>query len=110
MTIAFPTVPQRVDASTQFINTLSNVVRNIMLGKTNNKGAVTITASQATTVVSDVNATGESIILFMPITANASAEVGAGGMYISSRGKQTFTITHANNTQTDRNFEYIVVG
>jgi hypothetical protein len=29
---------------------------------------------------------------------------------VSSRGKQTFTITHANNSQSDRTFKYVVIG
>jgi hypothetical protein len=46
--------------------------------------------------------------LFMPTTANAAAELAT--MFVSSRGKQTFTITHANNGQTDRTFKYVVIG
>jgi hypothetical protein len=42
----------------------------------------------------------------MPTTANAAAEIGNGTIYVSSRGKQTATITHANNSQTDRTFAY----
>jgi hypothetical protein len=44
----------------------------------------------------------------MPTTANAAAEMD--GMFVSSRGKQTFTITHANNSQSDRTFKYVVIG
>jgi len=31
-------------------------------------------------------------------------------MYVSSKGDQAFTITHANNAQTDRTFGYVVFG
>lgn len=79
-------------------------------GHSNNVGTVTLTASVATTVVDDRRTGVNSVILFMPTTANAAAEVGAGTMYISARGKQTFTITHANNAQTDRTFAYAAFG
>ena len=46
----------------------------------------------------------------MPTTANASAEVGAGTIYVSARAKQTFTLTHANNGQTDRTYKYAIIG
>jgi hypothetical protein len=81
-----------------------------MNGKINATGTVTLTASAATTSVSEERAGTGSVILFMPTTANAAAEQAAGGMYVSSRTKQAFTITHANNAQTDRSFGYIVIG
>ena len=89
---------------------ISQVVNNILDGKLNSTGSVTLTASAATTAVTDFRAGNESVILFMPTTANAAAEQAAGGFYVSSRGKQTFTLSHANNTQTDRTFDYIVIG
>jgi hypothetical protein len=50
------------------------------------------------------------VIVFTPTTANAAAEQGGGTMYLSARAKQGFTLTHANNSQTDRTFLYIVIG
>ena len=79
-------------------------------GKINATGSVTLTASAASTAVTDARVGGNSMVLFMPSTANAAAEQGAGTMYVSSVGKQTFTITHANNGQTDRTFSYAVFG
>ena len=79
-------------------------------GRSNAMGAITLTANQATTVVADRRVGTDTVISFMPKTANAAAEVGAGGLYISSRGTGTFTITHANNAQTDRDFEYALQG
>ena len=86
------------------------VVNSILDGKINATGSVTLTASAASTTVTEDRAGSDSVILFMPTTANAASEQAAGGMYVSSRGKQTFTITHANNTQSDRTFEYVVIG
>jgi hypothetical protein len=87
---------------------VAQVVNLIMDGKTNNTGAVTLTANSSTTTVDDRRAGADSVILFMPTTANAAAE--KDDLYVSSRGKQTFTITHSNNSQTDRTFGYAIVG
>ena len=46
----------------------------------------------------------------MPKTANASAEQGNGTIFISARANGSFTITHANNSQTDRQYGYIIIG
>ena len=85
------------------------VVNNVLEGKLNSTGTVTLTNSSATTVVDDKRVGVDSIILFMPINANASTEQAPGTMFVSSRGKQTFTITHNNNANT-RTFGYIVIG
>jgi hypothetical protein len=89
---------------------LANAVNAVIDGKINAVGSVTLTASAASTVVSDLRAGATSVVLFMPTTANAAAEAAAGGFYVSAQGKQTFTITHANNAQTDRTFRYVVLG
>jgi hypothetical protein len=44
------------------------------------------------------------------MTANAAAEVGAGTIYISAVSHRSFTITHANNAQTDRTFGFVCIG
>ena len=89
---------------------MSNAINELRDGKINATGSVTLTASAASTAVTDARVGGNSMVLFMPSTANAAAEQGAGTMYVSSVGTQTFTITHANNGQTDRTFSYAVFG
>jgi len=90
------------------------VTDGMMNGKTNNTDSVTLTASVATTVVTlaEGRLGEDTVILFTPTTANAAAEVGAGGLYVSSRAvlSNQFTITHANNAQADRTFNYVLVG
>ena len=85
-------------------------LNNILTGKMNCTGEVTLTANAASTVVTDTRVGGPSVILLMPRTANAAAELGAGTAYIATVGKQTFTITHANNAQNDRTYRYAVIG
>lgn len=88
----------------------NEVIRQVMDGKTNNTGTVTLTASVASTAVIDARCGGNSVVLFSPTTSNASLEVAAGTIFVSSYGKKTFTITHANNSQSDRTFKYVIVG
>ena len=84
----------------------------VMKGKTANFGSVTLTASVTSTVVTDAKCTTGSVIVFDPETANALAEYIAGGMYVTTAGRVngSFTITHANNAQTDRTFRYVITG
>lgn len=85
---------------------LAIAINGIIDGRTDNYGSVTLTASTATTVVSEARVTDFSTINLTPVTANAAAELGAGGMYVSAKAIGSFTITHANNAQTDRTFDY----
>ena len=91
---------------------LATTVNQILDGRVNSNATVTLTANQATTTVTDFNVGSDSVVLFMPITANAAAAISAGTMYVSAIAPRsnTFTITHANNAQTDRDFKYIVLG
>ncbi len=87
---------------------IAEVVNRTIDGKLNSTGSVTLTASATSTVVAEARSGPDSVVLFMPTTANAAAELAT--MFVSLRGKQTFTITHANNAQTDRTFKYVVIG
>ena len=88
----------------------AQAVNLLIDGKFNAIGSVTLTASAASTAVTDYRAGPDSVNVFTPTTANAAAEQGGGTMYLSARAKQGFTLTHANNSQTDRTFLYIVIG
>ena len=89
---------------------VAQVVNQILEGKLNSTGEFTCTASATTTTVTDYRAGKDSVVLLMPTTANAAAEMGNGTIYISTRAKQSFTVTHASNTQSDRTFGYIIIG
>jgi hypothetical protein len=85
-------------------------INELTQGRSNATGSVTLTANAASTAVSNDNFAAASTVYFTATTANAAAEVGAGTMYISARAKGSFTITHANNAQTDRTYLYAIVG
>tara|TARA_B100000700_G_scaffold255457_1_gene288232 strand:- start:1146 stop:1460 length:315 start_codon:yes stop_codon:yes gene_type:complete len=86
---------------------LATAVNLLIDGKMNAYGSFTLATSTTTTTVSDLRSGPDSIILFTPMTSNAASALTT--TYISARAKQSFTITHANNSQSDRTFSYIVI-
>jgi len=88
---------------------VAEIVNNCVDGKLNVIGDVTLTNSATTTVVTDIRVSAQSYINFQPTTADGAVELYGGSMYVSSQSKQTFTITHSNNTTT-RSFRYAVIG
>ena len=85
-------------------------LQQLAAGRSNAVGTVTLTANAATTTVDDANCAVASVPVLVPTTAHASAEIGAGTIYISAVANKSFTITHANNAQTDRTFLYALQG
>ena len=89
---------------------VAEVVNRALDGGLNSTGSITLTASAASTVVADKRLSATSYFSLMPTTANAAAEIGNGTIYVSSQGKQTLTLTHANNSQSDRTYRYVILG
>jgi hypothetical protein len=88
---------------------ISNVVNNILSGKTNNTGSITLAVSSATTTTLNDERIGyDSVILFMPRTANAASALG--GLYVSARTKGSATLTHAINVLSDKTYSYVIIG
>lgn len=112
--MAFLQAPEFMPEVKEWCRRISRVVNQAMQGKTNNTGTCTLTANSATTTVTEApNRIGEeTIVLFMPTTANAATEFGAGTLRVSTRSvaNNTFTITHVNNAQNDRTFNYVLIG
>lgn len=91
---------------------VTNAINNSLNGKTNNTGSVTLTTSTvSTTVILAEGRLGpDTQIHLSPTTSNAAAAIPT--TWISSRNVSTgkFVLTHASNTQADRNFNFILVG
>jgi hypothetical protein len=96
---------------------LGRIVRaicEVIAGRSNNIGSLTLRAGHATTVVDKsvapgvVNCGPKSMVLLSPTTLNAAAALAT--TYVSSKGIQTFTLTHANAVSTDRTFDFEVRG
>jgi hypothetical protein len=88
---------------------VAEVVRGIMDGKTNNTGSITLTQSSTTTTLTDRRIGPDSVILFSPLNARGAEEIGQGGLYISSRGQGTATITHGSHNY-DMKYAYAIIG
>lgn len=94
----------------------ARIVNNIMRGRTNNVGTVTLTANVASTVVTLAKGqlSQDSALIFDPLTASAATELYGATMYVLTANRDVtnrqFTITHANNATADRSFRFIIVG
>lgn len=106
MSAGFPGLPVTGGDARQ----VAAVVNRLAQGKLNCSGSVTLAAGAASTAVSDPRATAASIVLLMPTTANAAAEMGNGTLYVAARAKGAFTLAHVNNAQADRAFGYTLIG
>jgi hypothetical protein len=87
-------------------------IRQMMQGRNNAAGTCTLLHGAASTTVTAPNcAAGSSVFLF-PATAHAGAELAAGGCFVpvATVANGSFKITHANNSQTDREFYFVCLG
>lgn len=86
---------------------VSEVVRGLMDGKSNNTGTVTLTTTTST-LLSDPRIGYDSVIMFSPLTSTAAGFLS--GLYVSARAQGEATLTHASTTASDRLYAYVVVG
>ncbi len=91
-------------ASSRDIAILAN---QLLLGRVNTFGTVTLTANQATTTHAVPYINSNSVMLLMPTTANAAAALAT--TYIACSSGQA-VLTHTNNAQSDRTFNFVVLG
>lgn len=88
---------------------ISEVLNNLVEGKSNNTGTITLAVDNATTTtIYDERIGYNSIIMLMPTTANAVSSLT--NVYISARAKGSAIITHSANTDIDKTYGYIIVG
>jgi len=85
-------------------------VRELASGRSNATGIVTLAVSAVSTTVTDINCAAGSVVIPIPLTANAAAELGNGTMFLSATANGSFTFTHANNAQANRTFAYVIAG
>jgi hypothetical protein len=101
-------VPTSLDDVPQWLRLIAVAINNLLQGKSLNTGNVTLTANSATTTLTDDRIGPNTVITFMPTTANAAT--ATGNLYVSARTSGSATLTHANNAQTDRSFAYEITG
>jgi len=75
-----------------------------------NVGILTLTANSATTDVVDNQVTTNCKISITPTSANAAADQGsATGVWVTSKTAGTgFRLTHPNNANADKTFDYVI--
>jgi hypothetical protein len=83
-------------------------LQQLAAGRSNATGSVTLAAGVTSTTVTPPNCGPQSAVFLFPKTANGAAALAT--TFINSVGKQSFTISHANNAQTDRSFFYVCLG
>lgn len=107
----FAAPPPPPDAG-NWLRSLWEWVDQIRQGKMDCVTEITLTANAATTTFADKRLSPQSVVTFDPRTANAATELYGATMYVltANRGSQSWTITHANNAQTDRTFSVSIIG
>lgn len=88
---------------------ISQAIKDLTEGRSNAVGTVTLTAGATSTVVSKQTINANAGVFLSPTTANAAAALATTYVNVTAGGG-SFTITHANNAQTDRTFVYLVNG
>lgn len=81
-------------------------------GKLECVAELTLTANAASTVFKDNRLSFQTVIIFDPLTTNAATELANGTLYVTAANRTNgqFTITHANNAQTDRSYFVAMLG
>lgn len=110
------TVPPRTFSTfpdvTAWARQMYDALLKLRRGKVECITEITLTANAATTTLTDERLSNQSVVHFDPKTANAAAELYGGTMYVltANRVSGAWVITHANNAQTDREFQVSILG
>ena len=89
-------------------NKINNVVRQLIEGRFNNIFSASINSGASSTVITSGLIGPNSQLVPVPLTANAAAQMTMLRPVSVSMG--TATLAHGNNTNSDQNFNFIVIG
>jgi hypothetical protein len=89
-------------------NQAERTINELLKGRANNVGEVTLDANTTTTTISDIRIKLSMTAVLIPRTANAAAAMT--NVYISAVADGSITLTHANTATVDRTFDYILHG
>lgn len=87
---------------------IRTALNNILLGKLNCTGTVTLNAGATSTTLTDTRIGGSSVILFCPKTANAAT--ATANLRVTAKGDGTATLTHSNTADADKTYDYCIIG
>lgn len=98
-------LPALGDQSPQLVRVLGQIAR----GGTSSKGTFTLSSTGATLKsVSHVNCMPYSIVSWMPVTADAAAQMATVFLLSSNITTGQFTVSQATNTSTSSIFNYVI--
>ena len=100
-------VQENYDNIPYWLKSITKTINNILNGKINSISSLTLTANTTSTTITDLRCTASSVVTLMPTTSNAASALATTYITVT---KQSFTITHANTSTTDRTFHYSVIG
>ena len=83
-------------------------INELLKGRANNVGEVTLTANDTSTTISDIRVRLTMTAVLIPRTANAAAAMT--NVFISAVADGSIILTHSNTATVDRTFDYILHG
>lgn len=87
-----------------------DAINEIVGGRQNSVGDVTLAAGATTTVVSFPNCSKDCRVFLFPQTANAAAALLTTYILRANIVQKQFTISHASAVTMDRTFSFLAIG
>lgn len=87
---------------------IATTTNELLKGRANNVGEITLTASVTTTTIDDIRIRQTMTAVLIPRTANAAAAMT--NVYISAVADGSITLTHTSTATVDRTFDYVLHG
>jgi hypothetical protein len=87
---------------------INRAIQQLEQGRLNVAGSCTLAAGATATVVKAQNCGAASQVVLTAKTANAAAALAT--TFVSAVANGSFTVSHANNAQTDRTFGFTCLG
>lgn len=84
-------------------------LNQVIRGKINTIGSVTLTTAAVLTTVHISQAGLDSVPIAVPLNTAAAQEIGNGTLFIAERANGYFVLSHAN-AATTRNFAFAMLG
>ena len=98
-------------ASVSWVKNLAEVVNGILKGRQNVVLTITLAAGAAATVVDDARIGPFSGLFLQPMTSHAAAALySATSVLVTDQKSGQATFSHANNAQTDKTFNLLIIG
>ena len=95
-------------SDTQIRNAIRSL-QQLAMGQTNSKGTFTLSSTGATLLsVNNTNCGPNSIVNWMPVTADAAAQMATLFLLSSNVTTGAFSVTQATNTSTSSIFNYVI--